>query len=56
VPPLCDLAFSVVVTIITVITVIATLSVADNNDTVVESAIALRFLQDAAFVKLEVAR
>lgn len=52
-PPLGDLALSVVA-IITV--TIAFKSVADNNDTVVDSAIALLFLEDTAFVKLEIAR
>lgn len=53
--PLGDLAFSVVATI-TITVTIASEGVSDNDDTVVDTAIALFFLQDTAFVKLEIAR
>lgn len=55
-PPLGDLAFSVVVTIIAISVTVAFESVSDNNNTVVESASrALCFREDTAIVKLEFA-
>lgn len=55
-PPLGDLAFSVVVTIIAISVTVASESVSDNDNTVVESiSRALCFREDTAIVKLEVA-